>query len=111
MRGVHLNQCQQCILLFPAILILEFNRKVWGSQSVAEPLDRRNIPPTQKIIMGFWPLDSETRVLKTLAFQGLLQALADSMSVRFQQAGVDKMPYYHSYTGTACVSECVLIML
>ena len=49
--------------------------------------------------------------LKTLACQGLLEALIDSVSVHLKSAHVEKMPLnFHTQknAGTACVSECVL---
>ena len=57
----------------------------------------------------------ETRVLKTLAcrngFWTSFQAMVDSVSVRFQNARVEKMPLnirIQWNAGTVCVSECVL---
>ena len=57
----------------------------------------------------------ETRVLKTLAcrngFWTSFKAMVDSVSVRFKNARVEKMPLnirIQWNAGTACVSECVL---
>ena len=53
-----------------------------------------------------------TRVLKTLACRGMLQALVDSVSVRFKKLACRKVSFnihMQSDEGNACVSaECVL---
>ena len=56
----------------------------------------------------------ETRVLKSLVVWGLLKAKVDSVSARFKNARVEKMPLsvrMRSNVGAPCMSECVLKML
>ena len=53
----------------------------------------------------------ETRVLKTLACRMVFGPMVDSVSVRFKNARVEKVPLnirIQWNAGTACVSGCVL---